>query len=64
MQPEQSAIGNIGRQLAPEILVGPDGFDQAVAADGGALAADDEIPSRGGAKSDIAPAASAPRKRH
>jgi aquaporin Z len=30
---------------------------------GGALAADDEIPSRGGAKSDIAPAASAPRKR-
>jgi aquaporin Z len=31
---------------------------------GGVLAADDEIPSRGGAKSDIAPAASAPRKRN
>ena len=30
---------------------------------GGVLAADDEIPERGGAKSDVAPAASAPRKR-
>jgi aquaporin Z len=31
---------------------------------GGVLAADDEIPSRGGAKSDVAPAASAPRRRN
>jgi aquaporin Z len=30
---------------------------------GGVLAADDEIPERGSAKSDVAPAASAPRKR-
>jgi hypothetical protein len=30
---------------------------------GGVLAADDEIPARGSAKSDIPPAASAPRKR-
>ncbi|MGE3529158.1 MAG: aquaporin [Methyloceanibacter sp.] len=47
--------------VAPLIGAGIAGF---LFKPGGVLAAEDEIPARGAAKSDVAPGASAPRKRH